>query len=457
MKKFIRAISAVLACVIVFSLTGCKSKEDAEKYIAEYNGIKMETGIYVVQMMGAYMEAASLVKDPQGDIFKQDIEGKNAKEWIIDKTKQYMAENFAIVSKFKEKGLELKEDEVNYVKQVSDQQWMYLGASYSQSGVTKDDLIAINTINMKASSVFENVYGKGGEKEVPETEVRPIYEKNYLKVSYLPVYKFAADGTPLEGDELAKLKTMANDYYSRLKAGESMETLTAEYQAVLEAEQKALEEKAAAEQKAKEEAEKTEDEKDEKSDKDKAVVKADAAEKPKEDAKTEDKAEDNKTENKENTEDVKEEAPKKHTMVFNKENQQIFDEKFVKDVENAKVGDKLFFENDQYYLIAVKEDINEDEQDYKDKSLEIMLQLKSEEFTALISEWAKDINPKYDSILTAQQVVKLRALSKNQQTSDSTEKTDETTKAPETDDKTNAPVTEDNAKAPEANAKTENK
>ena len=450
MKKFLRAISAVLACVIVFSLAGCKSKEDAEKYIAEYNGIKMETGIYVVQMMGAYMEAASLVKDPQGDILKQDIEGKNAKEWIIDKTKQYMAENFAIVSKFKEKGLELKEDEVNYVNQISDQQWMYLGASYSQSGVTKDDLVAINTINMKASSLFENVYGKGGEKEVPETEIRPIYEKNYLKVSYLPVYKFAADGTPLEGDDLAKLKKMADDYYSRLKAGESMETLTAEYQAILEAEQKALEEKAAAEQKAKEEAEKTEDKKDEKSDKDKAVVKADAAEKPKEDAKTEDKSEDNKTDDKETSEDVKDETPKKHTMVFNKENQQIFDEKFVKDVENAKVGDKLFFENDQYYLIAVKEDINEDEQDYKDKSLEIMLELKSEEFTALITEWAKDINPKYDSILTAKHSPKFLNYNNKQEENKKEETTekDETTKAPETDDKTNAP---------ETYAKTENK
>lgn len=433
MKKFLRAISAVLACVIVFSLAGCKSKEDAEKYIAEYNGIKMETGIYVVQMMGAYMEAASLVEDPQGDVLKQEIEGKNAKEWIIDKTKEYMAENFAIVSKFNEKGLELKEDEVNYINQVSDQQWMYLGASYSQSGVTKDDLVAINTINMKASSLFENVYGKGGEKEVPETEIRPIYEKNYLKVSYLPVYKFAADGTPLEGDDLANLKKMADDYYSRLKAGESMETLTAEYQTILEAEQKALEEKAAAEQKAQEEAEKTDDTKDENTDKDKAVVKADAAEKPAEDAKTEEEAEDNTSEDKETSEDAKDETPQKHTMVFNKENQQIFDEQFVKDVENAKIGDKLFFENDQYYLIAVKEDINEDEEDYNEKSLEIMLELKSEEFSALITEWAKEINPKYDSILTAKHSPKF--LNYNKQEEDKEEATDkeETAETPETD------------------------
>ncbi|MEG1994316.1 MAG: hypothetical protein RR048_05340, partial [Oscillospiraceae bacterium] len=303
MKKFLRAVSAILASVIVLSLAGCKNKEDAEKYIAEYDGIKMETGIYVVQMMGAYMEAASLVADPQEDILKQEIEGQNAKEWIIEKTKGYMAENFAIVSKFNEKGLELTEDETDYINQVSNQQWMYLGSSYSQSGVTKDDLIAINTINMKASSLFENLYGEGGEKAVPESEIRPIYEENYLKVSYLPVYKFAADGTPLEGDALTDLKALADGYYSRLKSGTDMETLTAEYQAILEAEQKALEEKVEAEAKAQEEAEKAEDNKDqeEKEDnKDKAVVTADAEEKPEaedekseaDDAETADDAED---------------------------------------------------------------------------------------------------------------------------------------------------------------------
>lgn len=411
MKNFKRGLCAILASLLVFGLTGCKEKEPKDKYIAEYDGIKMETGIYVVQMMGAYMDAASKVSDPTKDFMKEEIDGITAKEWIINKTKADMAENFAIASEFKNKGLELNEEEINYANMVTEQQWMYLGQSYAQSGVTKDDLAAMNILNLKASALFENLYGKGGSKEVPADEIQKAYDENYLKVDYLPVYKLSADGSPLEGDAVKEKEALAKKYLARIKAGEDMETLTKEYSDILDKEAEEL-------QKAYEEAQKAEEEKAT-AEKNEAAKDLPAVELPsetEENKEDKEKASDEKPADVLNEEDVEKEeaqdteeaekeqepeAPKKLTSLFNKNKNSIFDPEFVKELDDAKNGQILFYESEEYFLIAVKKDINEDEKNLDSAFIEIALSLRSADFEAYIKDVASEINPKYDSILTA--------------------------------------------------------
>ena len=445
MKNIKRAVCALLASVMVLGLAGCKEKEPKDKYIAEYDGIKMETGIYVVQMMGAYMDAASRVADPTKDFMKEEIDGVTAKEWIINKTKADMAENFAIAKEFRDRNIELSQEELDYTNNITDQQWMYVGQSYTQSGVSKDDFYAMNLLNLKASALFENLYGKGGEKEVPQEEIQKLYDENYLKVDYLPVYKMSADGSPLEEDALKEKEALAKSYLSRLKAGEDIEKLTKEYSDILDKEVEELQKKEEEAEKA--EIEKNQEEKNEEA-KDLPAVELPTEEKSEDKAteealeETAEKAEEEATEEA-SEEETEEKAPEKLTTLFDKNRNRLFEEDFVKEIEDARVGEILMDETDGYFVIAIKRDINEDEKDIDSAFIEIALSLRSEDFEAFIKDTASGIEPKYDSILTAKHSpVFLNYTGGNEEENSAEEETEETEENAENAENAEAPTEE---------------
>ena len=68
--------------------------------------------------------------------------------------------------------------------------------------------------------IFNSIYGKGGEKEVSDADLKTYYAENYQHIQY-----FSISIKDLEGDDLQKRKDLANEMIGRARDGEDFVSL----------------------------------------------------------------------------------------------------------------------------------------------------------------------------------------------------------------------------------------
>ena len=232
MSLFKRTAAASAALLMTLSLASC-GKDTVQGAVID--GVEIPAGIFILYQSNALSEAYSQLSDQLGEeddmskILDLSIEDKPVTEWVNDKAIESMKKYAAYETKFNELGLSFRNNEDKIVASTAEQWWEYIGEQYEGSYVDA----GINTRN--ESAVFDYYYGTGGEKEVPEEDIKNYLTENYARIKYIEMTLKDAEGNVLKSEDKEYVKKMADEYIERLKGGESFDTIEDEYASYVDA------------------------------------------------------------------------------------------------------------------------------------------------------------------------------------------------------------------------------
>lgn len=222
MQKRISALGVAVGLVLAL-LAGCSGQDTS--WVAQSGEDTVPVGVYMVEMMMGYNEAASQLPGSQ-DILKESIGETPAVQYISDYAKNECAKLLAIRKEFNDRGLALSAEEWEQASSYTDYLYSVGESFYSANGVAKESVGFINDTTMMSLAVFNSIYGEGGEKEVPRADLEREFSNTYTRSQYVYFPKIdMATGLPLSDEDLATTKEKAEAYLDRAKAGEKLPDL----------------------------------------------------------------------------------------------------------------------------------------------------------------------------------------------------------------------------------------
>ena len=104
--------------------------------------------------------------------------------------------------------------------------------SYEKTGVSKESVRLQVESRYRSRMIFNSIYGKGGEKEVSDAQLKEYYADNYQNIQYLSV-----STKDMEGEKLQKRKDVVDDAITRARSGEDFVSILKETERTLLKEQ----------------------------------------------------------------------------------------------------------------------------------------------------------------------------------------------------------------------------
>lgn len=229
MKIFKKALALLLAALFLVSAAGC-SAGDVSYVVKSDDGVEVLPGMYVGYLMDAYMEALSLVEDSSKSPLGQTIDSTQGDAWINNRALQNAKRYIAITKKFDEMGLTFDGTAQNSAKTLADNIWKTYSALYEENGCSYNSLLLVAQCTTKSNMIFEKLYGKGGEKEIAESDIKTQFEKNYVEVRGFVAALTDSAGAALAETERQVYIDKLGECAARIQAGEDYDTVSKEYQ-----------------------------------------------------------------------------------------------------------------------------------------------------------------------------------------------------------------------------------
>lgn len=249
---FKKAAAAVLAVVLAASLCGCD-----RGYIMTVDGMDIRNGIYLSFLKSAYTSATDKVEEQKSDddasesdeetsavpVTNEQIDGKTGSQWIKDETLRNVRMFVAIQRQCDRFGLTLTEEDIREINSEINEMWddendylQYLygfktmGEYYESQGIGQESMRELYRVNKLQDKLFMYYYGKGGELEVPESDINEYMKENYAVVKVQGFSYTDASGKKLESDADKKaVKDEAQKYADRINNGEKPADIFYEY------------------------------------------------------------------------------------------------------------------------------------------------------------------------------------------------------------------------------------
>lgn len=235
MKRSVKAgIAALLCGTLAVSAASCASQQT---YPLTIDGEQIRAGIYIYQMYSAVNEAQSKLAEEQPDLdttaegfdfTKQTVEGKNFSVWVKDKAVENCREYIAAKRLFASNGLTLTAEQNTSVKDNTNSLWdesnyyaQYLygtdtiGEFFEKMGIGKQSFKDIQEASEMRSTLFNHLYGEGGELAASQDEINAALKSDYAAVEYFEYLLENGDG--------------AQAYVDRINNGETYEAVVKSY------------------------------------------------------------------------------------------------------------------------------------------------------------------------------------------------------------------------------------
>ena len=236
MKNITRILCAVLAITLL--MTGCTMPKivlpGTPNVAATYgDGKTISTGEYLAylylnfeQIYSSYASYASYGIDPWTSEYCQipydNADGTTVnlplEEYIVRATADSIKNNIVIEQMMKDNNISLIESEV---AEIDKELAGMADGAYLALGVSNENFAkAYKNLMMNQRSAFFGMYGEGGPKAVPETDIRKYFDNNYLSYKIITVSltkeEKQADGSsktvPMTADEKAAELKKLNEY-----------------------------------------------------------------------------------------------------------------------------------------------------------------------------------------------------------------------------------------------------
>ena len=225
-----RAAAGILAMAMCAGLSGCYSED--KTWAAKVGEETMPIGGYIYYLSSAYSQGAALV-DSEADVLGGSIEGTGASQWIEDKAMEHLRSYYFVSQKFDGLGLTLDEEDQTAVKDATGSVWGYYKTAFEKMGISQDSFEqAYSLYNVRLQKLMAALYGEGGEKELPESEMRDYYLDNYVYYNYFFVAYTDKDEetgvtSPKSDEDKAAIKEDLEEHIERINSGEETLSLAA--------------------------------------------------------------------------------------------------------------------------------------------------------------------------------------------------------------------------------------
>lgn len=218
---FKRAAAGAVALAMCAGLAGCYSED--KTWAAKLGEDTLPIGGYIYYLSSAYSQGASEV-GTDTDVLNATIEDQNAQDWIKDAAMDSLYSYYFVSQKFNELGLSLDEEDQTAIENATSSMWGYFRTPLEPLGVAQSSFRqAYSVYNMKLKKLMLTMYGKSGEMELSEDELREYYSGNYTYYQYFLVNHSTTDddgnSTPMEDDEKAEIKERLDDYVELINNG----------------------------------------------------------------------------------------------------------------------------------------------------------------------------------------------------------------------------------------------
>lgn len=228
-----KVVAVSTAAVLAGSMAACNIGGGTD-WVAQVGDEKVPAGVYISMMINEYGTLSNDYVDEAGNVLpvkqvlkEQDEAGVSIKDKVSENTKKRLAEYLAVEKEFNRRELTLDETDIQQTQQMAAFYWQYygIGAVSEQNGVSYESYLKVLEADTKYYKIFLDIYGEGGEKEVPKSELEDEFYKNYAKFMLLemeysePEEDAAAEEDADEEQKDTSKKTIeakANAYYERL-------------------------------------------------------------------------------------------------------------------------------------------------------------------------------------------------------------------------------------------------
>lgn len=215
-KKLV-ALGLALGMAAV-SLTGCGGRQ--AEIAATYNGGSIPAGVYIWNQINAIDEAYRKVANPYGDLLSQEIDGVKAEQWVNSRATELVKTYAAAASEAARLNITVDETVVASIKQSLNTTWGTNGSYMEKLGISLSSAEAAAINSQLANQVFAAYYGEGGEKAVPEAELKTYFTDNYRRALMLVLSKRdPSTGAALDSGKLDEQKKLYETYKARVQAG----------------------------------------------------------------------------------------------------------------------------------------------------------------------------------------------------------------------------------------------
>lgn len=226
-----KAAAFALSALMVVGAGGCAMGENT-KWAAKWENTTVPAGVYLNFMMNEYYNVTEKLtengEEAPADPLKEQVDGVSVPDAITAAARDTLIRYVGAERKFDEMGLTISPEEQALQDSMVDAYWSYLETLYTQNGISQESYKLVMGDSSKQQALFTAVYGEGGEREVPESELKAKFESDYAKILVIPLdfSKNEDEQAKKEADE--KTRAFIDKYYQRAKAGEDMEDLVFE-------------------------------------------------------------------------------------------------------------------------------------------------------------------------------------------------------------------------------------
>lgn len=380
MKKFKRALAALAASAMMFTMSGCSDTRYAMTYD---NGTKVNAGVYIYnlymemsyQLSMTYYTTGTMDLDLDGD-----MDGQKLRDYLVEKARTATKEFAAVTYQFEKLGLSLTDDETKQVSDNLTEIWDSSGDLLEEEGISKESVRQVLKSQIMRTRLFEYYYGEGGAEEASDADLQKYVEDNYIRYKTIRINRSTAEDETEAAKEDEENKAVRDEFLAKAEGVDfdGFDSIIDEYDEYLKAQ---LEEDTTGEEDGMAGPVLSEDT-------DTAV-----------DAPVDDEDSDDEmtteTEDEEVEDDETESSPNEMMLNYgdmSNEMKETNTGKLGEFMNGIEVGKAQAYEDENYYYIVIKGDITENSADYASDNHDSLLQtMKGDDFQSKIDSWIEEI------------------------------------------------------------------
>jgi hypothetical protein len=211
---------------MLFGLTACHEVNETAVTVGTE---EFTSAFYSCALVYADLEAQQIVYDTLGetayaDYLNQKIDGVDYVTWVKNRAVETIKEMAAYKLACDDLLImpdEYSSDDVS----AADLEWSnYYSVIMQENGVGRGTFRWYNSMDTYKLTLFDYVYGKGGEKEIPAADVETKLTTDFAISNII-----SADATGKTEDELKDIVAKLEGYATRIQQGEKFEKIYAEY------------------------------------------------------------------------------------------------------------------------------------------------------------------------------------------------------------------------------------
>ncbi|MBQ7816226.1 MAG: hypothetical protein IJ339_02560 [Oscillospiraceae bacterium] len=223
-KKIAAAVLTVAMAAVAF--TGCSKTYEK---VVTVDGVDIAPGNYLLAQYQAYLAAGELVGDDSVDLLDTLIEDTDSKEWMHNKTIENLKLQIWTDSTFDEMGLELTQEELDYIDSQVEYYWEYVQEEYVPNGIGMETYRKNAVNSYKLEMIFAALYGEGGAREPSDEEYKAYMATQFARIKGFELPKTDAQKNFVTAQQLVQIVAYCEEAVAELNSGADFEATQVKY------------------------------------------------------------------------------------------------------------------------------------------------------------------------------------------------------------------------------------